>query len=617
MDIMNNQGNSHRSLTKYSGRRAGQFVLAFCLVIATWAGAIAQESGLHIDYSVKIESITDRLFHLTADIKNIKEPELVLSLPAWTPGWYTIENYAKNVLRFKVSDSIGNRLPISMVHKQSWRVDTSKLESIRVEFDYKATVLALNQARIADDFAFFTGTELYVFIEGHREIPATVRFLVPEGWKIISALKETTDPLVFTAPDYDTLADAPTELGKYDLTKFEVDGKPHYFVTTPKGVVSTESSRRFADNLAKIARSQAAIFGGLPYDKYVYYYFFARAESTADGALEHSNSHVAFAPPGSFTSLDSLESLASHEFFHVWNVKRIRPSEMWPYDYSRENETTLLWVSEGFTNYYGELSLYRAGLMTKGTLFQRLTDAIKELEANEARSYISPADSSISTWLGYDTMTVFGISYYTQGQVLALLLDLSIRQDSEGKYCLDDVMRNLYQEFYQKHRGFTTEDLLSVIASFSKKDYHDFFKKYVSGTQIPQYNTVLNFAGLKLDISPDKIPYFGLSINLTLEGAVVTSVTPNSPAVAAGVEVGDVIIEVGGADVRRGFKTARDMLVPSIGQMVKMNIKRGGIDKSLNIKVGFREEAHNTIIELTNGSPEQIKIREGWLKRNN
>src|SRR4030095_5532767 len=222
-------------------------------------------------------------------------PRLELSLPTWTPGWYTVENYFKNVLRFAITDAKGNRLEPEIVCKQTWRVETRCLDSIKVEFDYKASVLALNQAKIANDFAFFTGTELFLEATGHRTAPITGRVGLPRDWKIISALKETSDPMVFTAPDYDTLVDAPTEMGKFDVTRFQVEDKPHYLVTTPVGALSKEKAVQFTEMLAKVASVQSSIFGGLPYEKYVYFYFFARPESNAGGALEHLNSFVAFA----------------------------------------------------------------------------------------------------------------------------------------------------------------------------------------------------------------------------------------------------------------------------------------------------------------------------------
>ena len=473
--------------------RAAVFAAVAVVILLLSPPAAAQKrDAFRIDYTVSIASVEGQLFHVTTEVKNISEPRLVLSLPTWTPGWYTVENYFKNVLRFVVTDAKGNRLQPEMIRKQTWRVETKGLESIRVEFDYKASVLALNQARIASDFAFFTGTALFLEASGHRTSPSSVRFELPPDWKIISALKETSDPMTFTAPDYDTLVDAPTEMGKFDVVRFQVEGKPHYLVTTPVGALAREKAAQFTEMLGRIANAQSSIFGGLPYEKYVYFYFFARPESNAGGALEHLNSFVAFAFA---PAPEAMIGTASHEFFHLWNVKRIRPAGMWPYDYSREDETPLLWVSEGFTNYYGSIAMYRAGLSTRQQFVQSVERAINGVESNEARAYISPANSSVSTWVGYDTPVAFGISYYTQGQNLGALLDLSILHDTSGASGLDDVMRALYRDSYQKGRGFTTEDLIGIINRLTKRNYREFFRKYVSGVEVPPYDAILGYAG--------------------------------------------------------------------------------------------------------------------------
>lgn len=473
------------------------FLTIFLLILAP--AAAGQSNRVSVNYTVEVADIERQIFHVTTEIKNIRQSQLNLSLPVWTPGWYTIENYAKNILRFHISDARDRRLPHRMIRKQTWQVDTKGIDSIRVEFDYRASVLALNQARIAKDFAFFTGTQLFLMAEGHRNISSTVRFKLPEGWQIISALKETQDPMTFTAPDYDTLLDSPTEMGRFDLTRFEVEGKPHYLVASPAGTFSKEKAEKFKDILTKIAQTQSAIFGGLPYEKFVYYYFFTRAESNAGGGLEHNNSFVAFTSAGESAQPESMSRLAAHEFFHVWNVKRIRPAEMWPYDYSRENESPLLWVSEGFTNYYTNVTLYRAGLMNKEQFVRSVNGAINGVESNPARSYISPADASVSTWLGYDTPVAFGISYYTQGQNLGALLDLSIIRDTEGAMRLDDVMRTLWRDFYKKGKGFNMDDVISIISKLTKRDYRDFFRLYIQGIKVPPYDEILGYAGYRVE----------------------------------------------------------------------------------------------------------------------
>ena len=589
-------------------RRSFPSILILVLVFGVQAG-LAQKNALRVDYTVSLTDIAAQRFHVTTDIKNINQPRLDLSLPTWAPGWYTVENYFKNVLRFRITDANGKILPHTMSRKQTWNVDTKGVSEIRIDYDYQATVLALNQAKITKDFAFFTGIELFLQAEGHRNEPSTVHFKIPSGWKIATALKETPDPMVFTAADYDTLVDAPVEIGNFDMTQFEVEGKPHYFVANPAGSFSKEKSDKFVEMLAKVAKADSSMFGGLPYEKYVYFYFFSPPESNASGALEHLNSFVSFAPPGNFATPEMIIGTAAHEFFHLWNVKRIRPAEMWPYDYSRENETPLLWVSEGFTNYYGNVARYRAGLTTPENFLQSAADAASGVENTEARNYISPANSSVSTWAGYDTPVAFGISYYTQGQNLGALLDLSIRHDTDGKSSLDDVMCALFTEHYKRGKGFTTEDMIAIINRLTKKDYHDFYRRYIFGTDVPDYDKIFGYAGYRLERKAEHAPEFGFNGRFRSGGFAINSVDPNSPADSAGLKVGDVIVKIDGGDPRRALSGIL------AGKEIKLTVNHGGVEIELPMTVGSREVMNYSLVAMSNTTSQQLKIRECWLKR--
>ena len=222
-------------------------ILIFFLSIG-YQTAFGQKNALKVDYTVTLSDTASQQFHISTDIKNIDQPELDLSLPTWAPGWYTVENYYKNVLKFRITDAGGNILPHTMSRKQTWNVNTKGIKEIKIDYDYRATVLALNQAKITKDFAFFTGIELFLQAEGHRGDPSTVHFAIPSGWKIVTALKDTSDPTTFTADNYDALVDAPTEMGSFDVTKFEVEGKPHYLATNPAGAFSSEKSAEIYRN---------------------------------------------------------------------------------------------------------------------------------------------------------------------------------------------------------------------------------------------------------------------------------------------------------------------------------------------------------------------------------
>ena len=586
--------------------------LAWSLSVLVAPAAMAQDRGLAIEYTVKVADIPGQLFHVTTDIRNINQPLLELSLPVWSPGWYVIENYAKNVFRFRVTEPDGREQRPAQVRKQTWRIDTKGISRLTVEFDYLANVLSANQARIAPDYAFFTGTQLFLLPEGHRSRPSKVRFDTPSGWRIASGLDETADPMVFTAPEYDTLVDQPTLMGTFDVTRFTVEGKPHDLVANPAGVFSAEKTRTLIGHLTKLAETQGRIFGGLPYKKFVYFYFFRPAEASA-GVLEHQNSFVALWNPDALPQPDDMVGQAAHEFFHVWNVKRIRPVQMWPYDYARENETPLLWVSEGFTSYYTSLTSYRAGLKDARTFVGEMARGIGEVEGNEARRYISASDSSTSTWIGYNTPPPFSISYYSQGRNIAALLDLSIRHDTNGVSGLDAVMRTLFTDFYQRGRGFSTEDLIRIVNRITRSSYETFFNRYVSGTDVPPYETIFGYAGYQVERATRKVPFLG--VNLDTMGRV-TGVPPGFDARTARLQQEDFIVSIDGQTLEgQGAGTVFRLLNEKLGQNVRLRIRRGGEERELEIAVGFVELANYRIVESQSPTAEQLKVRESWLKR--
>ena len=581
--------------------------LFFLLLFLCASPVAGQDRSFRIDHTVSVQNPGAQLFHVVSEVKNIKQPRLELSLPTWSPGYYIIQNYAKNLVRFKITDAGGTPLAHRMTRPQTWVVNTSGRDRIKVEFDYYATTLALHQAKISNDFAFFTGTELFLMAAGHRQSPSRVRYVIPQGWKIISALKATSDPMVFTAPDYDTLVDAPTEMGSFDLTTFEVEHKPHYFAAYPAGAFSPDQTKQFTAMLARIATTQSALFGGLPYEKYVYFYFFVPPDSGAVG-MEHLNSHAVFAVTPATPSMQKLILVSSHEFFHLWNVKRIRPTGMWPYDYGRENPTPLLWVCEGFTNYYGNLNAHRAGLMSGEDFLASQADVMNGLDTNPASAYISPADSSVMTWLT-DQPVAFSVSYYQQGQNLGALLDLSIRHDTAGKSSLDTIMVALYRDFYLQGRGYTTEDLLRLINRTTRRDYHDFFNRYVWGVEVPPYNTIYNYAGYNAEKTATQVPSIGLSGTMVSSGILVSAIVPDSPAAQAGLAVNDIITEIDGQPA-----TTALLMTAQIGQTLMLTVNRAGDIKQMSLTIGSREVSAYQITEVQSPTKEQLKIREGWLK---
>jgi len=295
-------------------------------------------------------------------------------------------------------------------------------------------------------------------------------------------------------------------------------------------------------------------------------------------------------------------------------VKRLRPAEMFPYDYSREQESPSLWVSEGFTIYYTALSTYRAGIRSKDDFLGSVARAIAGVEDSPARRYISAADASTSTWLCYDTPCAFQISYYTQGQNLAALLDLSIRHDSAGAHSLDDLMRSLYTDLYKHGRGFTPDDVVARASRLAGRDYRGFFRRFVTGVEVPPYAEIFGYAGYRVEKTPFQFPTLGIAFNPSDQGLVATSLAPEGEGARAGVTIGDVLLKIEDTAIRSAGPALNQLLHDKIGQTVKLTIRRGNEEKEIHSKVIAVELSNYRLVEIPNPTADQLRLRERWLK---
>lgn len=590
---------------------------AFCILFVCGSAAFGAAGQLRVNYTVKVASIEGRLLHVVTSVENVRQPYVDLSLPTWIPGFYKAGDYARNVIRFQVTDAKGNHPPRRMIDKQTWRVDTKGLDRFTVEFDYRADVLAIDQAKVTKDFAFFTGVQLFLKAGGGGG-ESSVKLEVPEGWRVVSALKETADPTKFTAANYDLLVDAPFIAGKFDLKEFAVGGKPHYLVTTPAGAYSAADIETAAANFAKNAAAQGAIFGDLPYDKYVYFHFATQPDWKVERSIAGANSQIMFLPENMSISSGFASYVSSHEFFHLWNGKKIRPKDCWTNDYSRVSATPLVWMTEGFTNYFARLSRYRAGVDSTDRFFYVLGEVVQAFRDDPASGYTSPSDASVLSWADYSSagqQRPFKTSALMQGEMIALTLDMGIRRDSGGSAGLEDVMRVLYSDYFKKGRGYTTEDLAAIVSRLARRDYTGFFNRYVWGVENPPLDEALAQAGYQYEEYSIQIPALGFRMEQTPEGPKVNLVSPGSESEKAGLAAGDVVMTLDGVNVDFKMAGVRERLTPKIGESVKLSVKRGGEVKVLDVKVGFREEHRRAITELPKVTPEQLSARKVWLKK--
>src|SRR6266576_2905702 len=361
-------------------------------------------------------------FHVTAEFPTAGKDTLLVSLPAWSPGNYEIQNYARYVHGFGAKNASGQALYWDRADKDTWRVATGRSDRVTVEFDYSSDTIDLSIARASQDFAQFLGTNLFMFEEGQWARPAEVRFRLPAGCQVTTALKGPTNG-VYRAADYHELADAMTFVGRYSIDSLQTDGKWIRIAVWPASDYTPAVARNLRNGVAKMAPVQNRIMGEAPYDVYTVFFNVIHGPIDFGGGLEHSSSQspimtaLGFAYP--FGSLGELMyPLLSHEFFHLWNVKRIRPAEMWPYDYHAEQYTPLLWWSEGVTDYYADLTNLRAGLWTPT---QFLDNAIANIQqVDDAPEPLSVEDGSEATWI-HEVYVNSSQLYYPKGSLLGFL----------------------------------------------------------------------------------------------------------------------------------------------------------------------------------------------------
>jgi predicted metalloprotease with PDZ domain len=548
--------------------------------------------------------------------------ETDLVMPVWTPGSYLIREFERHVQDFAATDASGTALKWTKVNKNTWRVNTVGARDWRVTYHVYANEFSVRTNELNSDHAFWNNAALLMYPDGFINAPSTLRIAPAPGWKIATGLPAVADQQdTFRAENFDILYDSPVEASNFKELDFQVRGVPHRIVIDGEGNYDPDRLRR---DVQKIVATETAMFGDIPYHDYT---FILHLRSDGGGGIEHLNSTSLAYPPFSFSPDEryrSFWSLVAHEFFHLWNVKRIRPDALGPFDYTKENYTKLLWVAEGFTDYYAGLFVRRAGFISDRDYLNSLARSIQNLQNTPGRLEMSVEEASFDAWIKFyrpDENSINSqVSYYAKGAILGLLLDLEIRKRSGGTRTLDDVMRHLYSEFYQKGRNYTPADFQRVCELMAGSSLDQFFSRYVRGREELDYDAALNVAGLRLDTIgvTDPLQPSGLRADLgaTLsqqgERVIVSQVYAGSPAYEQGLNAGDWIVAIDGVRGPQTFFQARlDEKKP--GDVVHLTIFRNDILRNIDVKLGARNAAPYRIVPVTQPTDLQKRIYQEWL----
>jgi predicted metalloprotease with PDZ domain len=536
---------------------------------------------------------------------------VLLSLPAWTPGAYEITNFARWVSNFTPTAG-GKPLTWDKLDYDTWRIQPAGAKELTVTFDYLADTLDNAMAWAKPDFAFFNGTNLFLYPEGRGfDFPATVRIHTQSGWQVVTGMAAGPEAGSYRDTNYHDLVDRPFLVGRFELDSTEVAGRWTRLVSYPSNALTGPARALLWDQLGKMIPAMAAVYQETPWRDYSVFTVFT-SEQGGGSALEHANSHLGIYSP-QFVGTPLLASITAHEIFHAWNVKRLRPADMWPYHYDRPQETTWLWVSEGITDYYADLAMVRGGVVDS-TVFLNLTQG-KITEVAEAPP-TALEDASLSTWIGPTDGSRY--LYYPKGSLAGLMLDILIRNGSDNRYSLDDVMQQLYRADYKQGRGFTATDWWRTVSRLAGgRSFTDFEAKYVNGREPFPWSEILPLAGLRLVTDTVRAPQVGIGMTQDTVGSVViTQVQPGGVAAQAGVKQGDRLISLG--DVAINDSTFNDAFRRSFGRSegdtLRIKVLRGRDTLTLNGKIRLVDHTEEHLEADANASAKAARIRAGLFR---
>lgn len=516
--------------------------------------------GQVIHHKVSMPNPETHYFHVQTTLKDFKDKELILTMPVWSPGSYLIREYPQNVNQVRAKDRNGNALPIRKITKNQWKLEKGRAKEVTIEYEYYAFELTVRTSFLDETHGYFNGSNLFTCPEGYEDLGGKLT-IVPHSTfkKITIPLPEQADGFAadvnaktYIFQDFEELTDTPCEIGNQETFSFEAAGTIHHVAIYGVGSYDVDLLKR---DMAKIVESATKIFGENPNKEY---WFIIHNVVGGTGGLEHKNSTTLSTDRWVYSgnTYNNFLSLVAHEYFHVWLVKRLRPSELVTYDFSQENYTDWLWVMEGFTAYYDELILRRAGIYTKQEFFNKFRGTLNWIEGTIGNNVQPVADASFDAWIkAYrpnENSSNTTISYYSKGGIIAGVFDAMIISNSNGEKSLDDFMKELYQNYYvKKNVGINYDNFTKTLAKYTGKEMHDFFEKYIYGTEQIPFEKYFTPIGIEVNRYVSERLEFGASLSKSGGKLIVNSVASGSAAEKAGLSPNDEIIAFNGFRVNK------------------------------------------------------------------
>lgn len=594
-------------------------VLTVAAVLLWFTGSAVWASVSRISILVRLDDPSQNAFVIEYLLRGVDTSSLTMSIPTWTPGWYQTMPYSQGIRDLQAGDDRGTSLSVQQVNHFTWRVETEGSQTVRLRYRVLAQDEGMGFFGVAmgPHHAFINGAAAFLYEMDSKNVPHEVRFQLPAGWQVATAMDFTTQTEqrhfgdvrdVFQAPNYDELIDCPIQMGRFEVRDFRARGVPMRVVfASESGNILCNMERMTAD-FQRIASVGIDLFGRAPFKRYLFIVHLSGRGF--GGGLEHLNSTVLSAPDRRDLNLNML---AAHEYFHAWNVKRIRPKVLGPFDYTQPVRTKALWWCEGVTDYYASVLVLRAGLMTDRAFWQEMEREMLALENNPARERVTLEEASWNVWEG-NGMGYGGLSYYNKGKVVGFLLDVYIRGVTGNRKSLDDVMRFLMERYAYPQPGFEEDGILQAINRVLAQDVSGLYRRMIQSTEPLPYEEMLRYAGLRLERQTASTTYFGVTTMVDEVGRVIVqAVESQSPAFLMGLRTGDIVMEVDelvAEDIRLEDLLARK----KAGDLVKVAVWRNGRLVVMEGKMGGEVRTSIRLVPLQTVDEAVLMVREGLLR---
>jgi predicted metalloprotease with PDZ domain len=610
---------SHRILRK---------LLTLAMFAALSCSALRAADPLH--YELRFERPSTHLMDVTIRAEDLKGPSVEFAMPDWAPGSYYLENYAANVQSFRAVGSDGKELNWRKTDSQTWHIELAGASAVTVFYKVFGDALRNNQAQYNERHAFIGGPSVWMYLVGGKERPVDLTIAVPAGWKVATGMEHTSDH-TFRAADYNWFADAPLEISDFAEKDFQVLGTTYHVIV--HDVEGQKDFAKFAQDMQKFVETIVPIFSSVtgaeqaaPFKDYS---FLFHVWPNTGGGLEHLNStQINFSKgwdsqdpvPGYGNHYNLKLYVTAHEFFHAWNVKRLRPLPLGPFDYSQMVHTPSLWISEGVTSYYGALALARAGLITPQQYLDEISHVITNFEQNPGRHERSIEETSWDTWFNGDTVSQpnnlknTNYSYYDGGQIMGHILDFAIRQDTKNQKSLDDWMRLLYSRYALPKPGFPPDDAVKAASEVAGVDVSELFSKYISGKEPIPYEKYFAYAGIDVEKKLElEKPWLGVIHSKSDDGhAKITNVIPGSSADTAGLDRDDIVIGIDGRTVDEDA-FSETILEHKPGDTLHITVIRLGEIKEVSVTLIASLYPSYKLKPMENPTDQQKAIYNSWM----